>query len=134
MMTEMTTTAQSEAKLFSLLDSRPVVAYDPDTKINLVYWNGIPLTLSYALIIYSKFWANISSSPQQRIEAFKEYKKFEQTKFLDTHEQVSKDYTEWNFVGYLMSIIPRGDPNFWVKLRSEYSSREAFSWFINGVA
>lgn len=116
---------------WSLIDQKPVFLYDPEYDAHLVFWNGVAMTRSYALLIYSKVWCEIYPSPSQKHAAWNEYLKIYRsggfkTKTWDVIVRYDHDVMTNRFI----SFLTKNDPKFLIKLKEKYTAKEALSWFL----
>lgn len=122
---------RSEAA-WSYLDPRPICVYDPKFDAHLVYWNGVAMTRSYALMIYSINWMNFYPPESQKFAAWKEYNKiYRSGGFLTrTWDHVVDTYDHITFQPILANYLNKKDPKFLYNLKSKFTAQEAFNWFL----
>lgn len=126
-----TTPMRSEAA-WSYLDPKPICIYDPKYDAHLVYWNGVGMTRSYALMIYSSVWMQLYFPDSAKKVAWEEFNKIYRSGAFSTrawdHTIDSKDWS--NFHNLLIKFISKKDPNFFTQLKAKYSPDQAISWFL----
>lgn len=124
---------RSEAA-WSYLDPKPICLYDPKYDAHLAYWNGIAMTRTYALMIYSTTWLQIYPTDTQRQAAFDEYNRIYRmggfgTRAWDT-QIGNRSYH--GFYNYLASLICKKDSKFLTNLKEQYHAKQALGWFMPG--
>ena len=132
----MTMTMRSEAS-WSLLDPRPVCFYDQEYDAHLVYWNGVLMTRTYAVMIYSNLWLNMYATRSMKKSAWEEYNRVYRSGGFRTREwdSIVDSFDENNFHNQLINFINKGKKHsdlFLNRLRSQYTAQEALSWFFPG--
>ena len=117
---------------WSYLDPKPMCLYDPKYDAHLVFWNGIAMTKSYALMIYGTLWCNIYYPESQKIAAWDEYQKIYRSGGFGTRDWDSllERKSHLDFVNTLVNFIAIKDTNFFKKLKENYTAKEALSWFM----
>lgn len=117
---------------WSLLDPRPLVIYDSTWDAHLCFWNGVGMTRSSALLIYSQMWLNSYAALSARTAAYDEYKRLYLAGAFHT--------TDWDKTLYLtpamlhsrlISLICKKDQNFFENLSSKWTAPQALQWFSN---
>lgn len=117
---------------WSLIDQKPVFLYDPEYDAHLVFWNGVAMTRSYALLIYSKVWCEIYPSPSQKSTAWREYIQVYRSGAFKTKawDNLILNYHPDVMINQFISFLVMNDPKFLIKLKEKYTAKEALSWFL----
>ena len=117
---------------WSYLDPKPVCLYDPKFDAHLVYWNGIGMTRSYALIIYCIAWMNSYPPESQKQAAWIEYNRIYRLGGFQTRawDRIIDSYDHSNFHSALTSYISKKNPKFLYDLKDKFTAKEAFEWFM----
>jgi hypothetical protein len=121
---------------WSILSPTPVCVRDEITDIDICFWNGVPLTKSYALLIFSSIWMNIKPSPAQIEHANDEYIRAVNTNaFGHGPKDTSKIYQSFgdykSTFSYLIYLVKGNDEKFFDKLCESYTAKDALVWFGN---
>lgn len=117
---------------WSYLDPKPMCLYDPKYDAHLVFWNGIAMTRSYALMIYGTIWCNIYYPDSQKFAAWEDYQRIYRSGGFGTRAWDTlldkKFHTE--MIPTLTRYIAKGDATFFAKLKEKYTAKEAMTWFM----
>lgn len=122
---------RSEAA-WSYLDPKPLCVYDPKHDAHLVFWNGIVMTRSYALMIYGTAWCSIYYPESQKIAAWKEYQRIYRSGGFDhrSWDGLLERKSYHDFTNSLINFMVMKDKTFFIKLKEKYTAKEALSWFM----
>jgi len=118
---------------WSMLDPRPVFAYNNRFDTHLCFWNGVIMTRTYALILVGLTWSNIPPTMSVKTAAWNEFIKLyglgvfgdkDWSGYID-NARLDQHHT------FLVSQINSGNPQFLSSLKTKYSAQQAFMWFMN---
>jgi len=117
---------------WSLIDPKPVFLYDPKYDAHITIWNGVAMTRTYALMIYSVFWCNIYPSPSQKKAAWDEYIRIYRSGGFKTRDwdNIINDIQPEQLHNRLSAMMVIKDPMFLMRLKNKYSAKDALSWFL----
>ncbi len=123
-------TMRSEAA-WSYLDARPVHLYDPKFDAHLTYWNGVAMTKTYALIIYSLVWLKTNPTITMKKFAWEEYNRIYRSGGFNTREwdSILNNIYNYNFHNHLIQFILKKDSKFFNRLSEQYTAKQALEWF-----
>lgn len=124
---------RSEAA-WSYLDPRPICLYDPKYNAHLVYWNGVALTRTYALIIIETVWMNIYPTDHQRQVAWNEYQRIYRSGGFQTRswDKIIDNQDYYQFYRKFIQYICAKNTKFFSNLKEQYDAKTALSWFLPG--
>lgn len=122
-------TMHSEAA-WSHIAPTPVFVYDPEYDAYLCFWNGVAMTRTYALIIYSWHWLNIMPSYSQREVAMDEFSRLYRAGAFRTREwDEVVDRENWISYHTLLSKLIDTDNTFFPTLVKQYNAKQMLEYF-----
>lgn len=122
---------RSEAA-WSYISPIPIQIYDKKFDAHLVFWNGVAMTRTYALLIYSQLWLNIYPTLSLKKAAYEEYDKIYRAGGFHTRDWDSLlgMIFDYNLQTHLIRFLNNKDSKFLTKLTEQYSSKDALNWFV----
>lgn len=117
------------AQAWSLIDKKPVSVYSTKYDAHLVYWNGIAMTRTYALLIISTEWMKMYHTASVKEAAWKEYNRLYRLGAFghyDWDATISR-VSFHSFIGYLTNQITKNDTMI-DELLLLYTPQDALMW------
>lgn len=116
---------QSKEQAWSLLDPRPVPYYDPQYDQWFVWWNGIHMTSTHALMMASTLFWNSPPTPEMHVTADKQFK-FLYAAGAFGHRNWDAQLNSYNRMCNNYAYLLAGHFNTHLK---DTDPAEVFSWF-----
>lgn len=118
---------------WSLLAPTPQCYYHTASDSNIVYWRGIAMAKTQAMIIVQEKWLQSYASPEMKKGA---YNQFKQAYYLGAFGPVDWTYSLTNTIldanSHLFKLrkwIQKQDPAGFIELTKNYDIKTAMSWF-----
>lgn len=126
-----TLSEQLEAEqAWSIIGNKPVSVYIPKYDAHLVYWYGVAMTRSYALLLISTCWMKMYHSSSVKEAAWNDYNRVYRLGAFGHHDWdktiTTTSYHE--FPGFLMKMLNRKSNGNIKNLIENYSAQEATLW------
>lgn len=121
---------QRHQAAWSKLSPVPTMHYHPPSASHIVYWNGVGMVRSTALILLGTWWGVMWPTPKMRDKSYEE--------FIKAYRLGAFGDVEWD------NIIPRDPKQYyalitkWInkhqdqpphQLKEQYTFQEALAWF-----
>jgi hypothetical protein len=121
---------------WSRLDIRPILVFDPNLNVHLCYWNGVSMTRSAALGLYSSFYLKIKISAKDLAVIEEDLKRALVSGALDREEGIWKEFMRrWDqqpirtsFFSLLSQCV-NGQEDMFELLRERYTNKEILDFF-----
>jgi hypothetical protein len=124
---------RSDIVAWSLLAPTPQCYYHSASDSNIVYWRGIAMAKTQAMIIVQEKWLQSYASPEMKKGA---YNQFKQAYYLGAFGPVDWTYSLTNTIldanSHLFKLrkwIKKQDPAGFIELTKNYDIKTAMSWF-----
>lgn len=116
---------------WSYLDPKPMCLYDPKYDAHLVFWNGVAMTRSYALMIYGTLWCNIYYPESQKIAVWEEYQRIYRSGGFGTRDwdTLLEGKSHLEMTPTLTRYIAK-NTKFFTILKEKYTAKESLAWFM----
>lgn len=129
----MTTLLSNEiqaAHAWSLLSKTPVIVYNEPHNVHLVYWNGVSMTKTYAMLIISTLWLKIWHISSIKEAAWEEYNRAYRAGAFGHREwdDILKKYSHNDMPRYFIHAINKNDEKFLFSLTETYTPAQAMEW------
>lgn len=115
---------------WSKLSHVPVLAYHRRSDSHLVYWNGVGMTRSHALLLVNGNWGISYATPKMKKAAYAE--------FLRAYELGAFGSVKWHwdqthdgYISGLVRWITKNDRSFFATLAQQYTAQDALRWFTS---
>jgi len=124
---------RKDALTWSLLGPTPACLYHPRSDSHIVYWSGVGMVRSSALIVTCNAWGTMWPSPKMKAAAYSELSRaymlgafgdVDWSNYIENNPTASDTYH-----GSIAKWMLKRNEHLFKELKECYSVQEALAWF-----